>query len=60
MEMLEYGYRDAMRNAEHPAGQDTRLPCERASGYGQGGRVALSGHDGDTLVRRPEVVKRTV
>ena len=51
--VLEYGGRDAMRNAEHPAGQDTRPPCERASGCGQGGLVALCGHDGDTLLRRP-------
>jgi hypothetical protein len=34
MEMVKYGYRDAMRNADHPAGQDTRLPCERASENG--------------------------
>jgi hypothetical protein len=51
MERVEYGSRDVMRNAEHPAGRDTRLPCERARGYGQGGRGALYGPNGETLVR---------
>src|SRR5262245_47980114 len=34
-----------------PAGPDTRPPCERARGYGQGGRVAVYGHEGETFVR---------